>query len=138
MTVKKRVFRRRLLRHGDEANGKLWRSATAPHLHHQHHLHRRLHRRRLFVRLQPFYTCAPRAKHRDNERRHADKTATTAGGRSFAVSMAIRRDLQVDRCYSSSRSPLPASSSTFAEQHHPQPPPRQPRERSPTPRVLIK
>lgn len=29
MTVKKRVSRRRLLRRGDEANGKLWRPATA-------------------------------------------------------------------------------------------------------------
>lgn len=62
----------------------------------------------LFAHLRPFSTCTPRAKRRDNERRHADKTTTTAGGRSFAVSMAIRRDLQVDRYYSSSRSPFPA------------------------------
>lgn len=90
----------------------------------------------LFAHLRPFSTCMPKAKRRENERRHADKTTTTVGGRSFAVSMAICRDLQVDRYYSSSRSPFPAlihlrrtappspSPSTYA--------------RSPTPGVLIK
>jgi len=143
MTVKKTRFAPSIiLSSGDEANGKLWRPATAappsppppppppptpppP-----------------FVRLRPFYTCAPRAKHRDNERRHADKTATTTttGGRSFADSMAIRRDLQVDRCYSSSRGPL----ALVHLRHGATPPPTctttptTQRERSPTPRVLIK
>lgn len=76
----------------------------------------------LFARLRPFSTCTPRAKRRDNERRHADKTTTTACGRSFAVSMAIHRDLQVDRYYSSFRSPFPA----LIHLHRTAPPPTPP------------